>query len=173
MNITRNIPLSFYIPLPDQQSRVKILQANLRKSPLAKDVDLEFLAKNTNGFSGADLTEICQRAVKLAIRASIARDVEKEKKKLANPDAADSMDDDDDEQAVITRADFEEAMKFARRSVSDASLKRYEQFKTSLQQSRGLGANDFKFPSQSNSNTNNQNSAPVYTNDDEGDDLYD
>merc|ERR1712157_381940 len=65
-----------YIPLPDQQSRVKILQANLRKSPLAKDVDLEFLAKNTNGFSGADLTEICQRAVKLAIRASIARDVE-------------------------------------------------------------------------------------------------
>lgn len=173
MNISRNIPFSFYIPLPDQQSRVKILQANLRKSPLAKDVDLEFLAKNTNGFSGADLTEICQRAVKLAIRASIARDIEKEKKKLANPDAADSMDDDDDEQAEITRANFEEAMKFARRSVSDASLKRYEQFKTSLQQSRGLGANDFKFPSQSNSNTNNQNSAPVYTNDDEGDDLYD
>merc|ERR1711990_239607 len=35
-----------YIPLPDAQSRVKILQANLRKSPLAKDVDLDFLAKN-------------------------------------------------------------------------------------------------------------------------------
>jgi len=161
-----------YIPLPDAQSRVKILQANLRKSPLAKDVDLDFLAKNTNGFSGADLTEICQRSVKLAIRASIARDIEKEKKRLENPEAADAMDDEDEEQAEITRANFEEAMKYARRSVSDASLKRYEQFKTSLQQSRGLGANDFRFPSESNSNTN-QNSAPVYTNDDEGDDLYD
>jgi len=161
-----------YIPLPDAQSRVKILQANLRKSPLAKDVDLDFLAKNTNGFSGADLTEICQRSVKLAIRASIARDIEKEKKRLENPEAADAMDDEDEEQAEITRANFEEAMKYARRSVSDASLKRYEQFKTSLQQSRGLGANDFRFPSESNSNTN-QSSAPVYTNDDEGDDLYD
>merc|ERR1711974_160731 len=40
-----------YIPLPDYESRVGILKANLRKSPLAPDVDLEFLAKNSNGYS--------------------------------------------------------------------------------------------------------------------------
>uniref|UniRef100_A0AAQ6A6G8 Transitional endoplasmic reticulum ATPase n=1 Tax=Amphiprion ocellaris TaxID=80972 RepID=A0AAQ6A6G8_AMPOC len=51
-----------YIPLPDEKSRISILKANLRKSPISKDVDLDFLAKMTNGFSGADLTEICQRA---------------------------------------------------------------------------------------------------------------
>ncbi|VTJ87286.1 Hypothetical predicted protein [Marmota monax] len=64
-----------YIPLPDEKSRVAILKANLRKSPVAKDVDLEFLAKMTNGFSGADLTEICQRACKLAIRESIESEI--------------------------------------------------------------------------------------------------
>ena len=51
-----------YIPLPDAPSRLSILKANLRKSPIAKDVDLNFMGKITEGFSGADLTEICQRA---------------------------------------------------------------------------------------------------------------
>ena len=51
-----------YIPLPDRKSRIQIFKATLRKSPLAKEVDLEVLAKATNGFSGADITEICQRA---------------------------------------------------------------------------------------------------------------
>jgi len=57
-----------YIPLPDQPSRLSILKANLRKTPLAKDVDLNFMANITDGFSGADLTEICQKAAKAAVR---------------------------------------------------------------------------------------------------------
>merc|ERR1712076_154025 len=48
-----------YIPLPDLPSRLSILKAVLRKSPVARDVDLEFLAKHTHGYSGADLTEVC------------------------------------------------------------------------------------------------------------------
>lgn len=63
-----------YIPLPDDGSRLSILKATLRKSPIAPDVDLGFLAKSTKGFSGADLTEICQRACKLAIRESIEKE---------------------------------------------------------------------------------------------------
>lgn len=58
-----------------------ILKANLRKSPVAPDVDVPYLAKMTRGFSGADLTEICQRACKLAIRESIEADIRKEKEK--------------------------------------------------------------------------------------------
>ena len=57
-----------YIPLPDEGSRNSILKATLRKSPVAADVDLEFLAKSTKGFSGADLTEICQRVSENDIR---------------------------------------------------------------------------------------------------------
>jgi transitional endoplasmic reticulum ATPase len=77
-----------YIPLPDEKSREAILKANLRKSPMAKDVDLGYIAKVSHGFSGADLTEICQRACKLAIRESIEAEIKKEKEKSLNPDAA-------------------------------------------------------------------------------------
>ena len=70
-----------YIPLPDDGSRMAILKSNLRKSPVAKDVDLPYMAKMTRGFSGADLTEICQRACKLAIRESIDADIRREKEK--------------------------------------------------------------------------------------------
>ena len=70
-----------YIPLPDDGSRMAILKSNLRKSPIAKEVDLNFLAKMTKGFSGADLTEICQRACKLAIRESIDADIRREKER--------------------------------------------------------------------------------------------
>jgi transitional endoplasmic reticulum ATPase len=57
-----------YIPLPDQPSRLGILKANLRKTPISKDVDLNFIAQITDGFSGADITEICQKAAKSAVR---------------------------------------------------------------------------------------------------------
>ncbi len=62
-----------YIPLPDEPSRLRIFQAALRKSPVAKEVDLEALARYTQGFSGADITEICQRACKYAIRENIEK----------------------------------------------------------------------------------------------------
>ena len=99
----------------------------------------------THGFSGADLTEICQRAAKLAIRESIEKEVEAEKERAAaDPDAMDT-EERPDPVPEITKAHFEEAMKFARRSVSDNDIRKYEMFSQTLQQSRGFG-NQFKFP---------------------------
>lgn len=46
------------------------------------------MAKSTAGFSGADLTEICQRAAKLAIRASIEFDMRKDREKKEKAEAA-------------------------------------------------------------------------------------
>ena len=48
---------------------------------------MEYLAKVTEGFSGADLTEICQRACKLAIRQAIEAEIRNERERQANPDA--------------------------------------------------------------------------------------
>lgn len=93
-----------YIPLPDETSRLSILQATLRKSPLDPRVDLNYLAKQTGGFSGADLTEICQRAAKLAIRQSIESDIRKERDHKDKAEAAggdvDIMDEENDEDEV-------------------------------------------------------------------------
>merc|ERR1712098_581437 len=125
-------------------SRMAILKANLRKSPIAKEVDLDYLAKMTRGFSGADLTEICQRACKLAIRESIDADIKREKERQ-RAGATMDVDKDDDPVPEITKKHFEESMKFARRSVSDNDIKKYEMFSQTLQQSRGFGTN-FRFP---------------------------
>ncbi|NXH86055.1 TERA ATPase, partial [Edolisoma coerulescens] len=131
------------IMVPTEKSRVAILKANLRKSPVAKDVDLDFLAKMTNGFSGADLTEICQRACKLAIRESIESEIRRERERQTNPSAMEV--EEDDPVPEIRRDHFEEAMRFARRSVSDNDIRKYEMFAQTLQQSRGFGS--FRFPS--------------------------
>lgn len=150
-----------YIPLPDLLSRAAILKANLKNSPIAKDVDLEFLADKTNGFSGADLTEICQRACKLAIRESIEKDIEAQR--LRQEKGGDAMDTEEAEDPVpeITRGHFEEAMSYARRSVSDNDIRKYEMFAQTLVQSRGLG-NNFRFPD-SNVPAGDQAGEDLYT----------
>lgn len=134
-----------YIPLADEPSRLAILKATLRKSPVAPDVDLAFLAKNTAGFSGADLTEICQRAAKLAIRASIESEIRAEREKKEKGADSDMDVEAEDPVPYITRAHFEEAMRYARRSVTDNDVRRYEMFAQNLQSSRGVGSG-FKFP---------------------------
>jgi transitional endoplasmic reticulum ATPase len=133
-----------YIPLPDTKSRISVLRAVLRKSPVARDVDLNFLAEMTKGYSGADLTEICQRACKNAIRESIEK--ERERERLRQEKQSEEMETEEDPVPEITRAHFEEAMRYARRSVSDKDIQRYEMFAQTLHQSRGLGVNNFKFP---------------------------
>ncbi|KAF9428735.1 AAA ATPase cdc48 [Podila epigama] len=133
-----------YIPLPDEPSRLAVLKSALRKSPVSSAVNLDYIAKSTAGFSGADLTEICQRAVKLAIRENIEADIRKERERKERGEDEAMDEDDDDAVPEITRAHFEEAMKFARRSVQDSDIRRYEMFAQNLQNSRGF--NTFKFP---------------------------
>jgi transitional endoplasmic reticulum ATPase len=60
-----------YIPLPDKGARKNIFKAVLKKSPVAANVSFDFTAEQTKNFSGADITELCQRAAKSAIRDAI------------------------------------------------------------------------------------------------------
>jgi len=133
-----------YVPLPDEPSRVGILKAQLRKTPVAPDVDIEYIASKTNGFSGADLGFITQRAVKLAIKQSIALDIERRKEREAAGEDVDMDEDLEDPVPELTKAHFEEAMASARRSVTDVEIRRYEAFAQSMKSSGG-GA-FFKFP---------------------------
>jgi len=155
-----------YIPLPDEASRLQILISNLRKSPVAKNIDLHYLARVTKGFSGADLTEICQRACKLAIREEVERMEEYKQQKKA--EGVDDMDVDDiDFVKEITRKHFEEAMRYARRSVKDADLVIYESFiqKQQAAVNEAGGGVNFKFPDEVEDN-------PLATKNDGVDDLY-
>ncbi|KAM0871139.1 hypothetical protein ACQ4PT_039585 [Festuca glaucescens] len=139
-----------HIPLPDEASRHQIFKACLRKSPVAKDVDLGALARFTTGFSGADITEICQRACKYAIREDIEKDIERQR---LGKEAMEVDGGQEDEMAEIKASHFEESMKYARRSVSDGDIRKYQSFAQTLQQSRGFGT-EFRFPAQPQASVN-------------------
>ncbi|KAI4158761.1 MAG: hypothetical protein LQ342_007156 [Letrouitia transgressa] len=135
-----------YVPLPDETSRAGILKAQLRKTPVASDVDIEYIASRTHGFSGADLGFVTQRAVKLAIKESISIDIERNKEReTAGEDVKMEEDvEEDDPVPELTKKHFEEAMQLARRSVSDVEIRRYEAFAQSMKNSGG--SNFFRFP---------------------------
>lgn len=123
-----------YVPLPDEASRLGILAAQLRKTPVAPDVDLRHIAKHTKGFSGADLGFITQRAVKLAIKEAIRYEREREMAREAAGD--DAMEEDEkDPVPALQKRHFEGAMKDARKSVSDAEIRRYEAFAAEMKNS--------------------------------------
>ncbi|MHC1632107.1 MAG: CDC48 family AAA ATPase [Methanotrichaceae archaeon] len=56
------------IEMPDKEARLEILKIHTANRPLADDVNLDKLTKQTDGYSGADLAAVCNEAVMLAIR---------------------------------------------------------------------------------------------------------
>jgi transitional endoplasmic reticulum ATPase len=56
------------LPLPDEKARLEIFKVHTRGKPLGEDVDLEALARATEGLAGAEIESICRKASMLAIR---------------------------------------------------------------------------------------------------------
>ena len=118
-----------YIPLPDQPARISIINATLRKAPVSPLVDRNLLAEKTNGFSGADLTEICSRAARFAVKDAIAaEEAERQKMDPEHPNYIAEYETPEEYDPVpeITQVHFVESMKYARRSVSDIELRKFE-----------------------------------------------
>ncbi len=57
-----------YVDLPDLPDRVEIFKVHLRKIKTAPDLDIEMLARQTPGFSGADIANVCNEAALIAAR---------------------------------------------------------------------------------------------------------
>jgi transitional endoplasmic reticulum ATPase len=131
-----------YIPLPDRDSRISIFKANLRKSPIDEDLDIDQLADATDGFSGADITEICQRAAKNAIRDSITAGLERQKRVEAGELTQEEADALPDPVPAITKAHFEASMTKARRSVTPEIIKQYDDFQAKIKQQWSSGGKD-------------------------------
>jgi cell division protease FtsH len=59
-----------YVDLPDRNERKEIFEVHIKPLKLAKDVDIEFLSRQTPGFSGADIANVCNEAALIAARTS-------------------------------------------------------------------------------------------------------
>ena len=73
-----------YIDLPDLVARKSIFKVHLKPLVLAKNIDVNFLARQTPGFSGADIANVCNEAALIAARQS--------KKKIEKQDFLDAVD---------------------------------------------------------------------------------
>ncbi len=56
---------------PDENARLEIFKVHTKGMPLAEDVDLEYLAKNTEKYVGADIEAVCREAVMLTLRDNL------------------------------------------------------------------------------------------------------
>ncbi|WP_276814915.1 CDC48 family AAA ATPase [Desulfurococcus amylolyticus] len=57
-----------YVPPPDYNARLQIFKVHTRKLPLAGDVNLDELARRTEGYTGADIAAVCREASLIALR---------------------------------------------------------------------------------------------------------
>lgn len=73
-----------YVDLPDLNGRVEIFNVHLRPVKIDETVDVEFLARQTPGFSGADIANVCNEAALIAAR--------KGKKAVGKQDFTDAVD---------------------------------------------------------------------------------
>ena len=73
-----------HVELPDLQERKEIFQVHLRPLKLDESVDIDFLSKQTPGFSGADIANVCNEAALIAARGG--------RKKVTKQDFMDAVD---------------------------------------------------------------------------------
>jgi cell division protease FtsH len=73
-----------YVDLPDLNERREIFKVHLKPLKVIKTLDVEFLAKQTPGFSGADIANVCNEAALIAAR--------KNKKSVGKQDFLDAVD---------------------------------------------------------------------------------
>ncbi|HEY8522184.1 MAG TPA: CDC48 family AAA ATPase, partial [Nitrososphaeraceae archaeon] len=62
-----------YVPPPDRDSRIQIIKIHIKKKPLDDSVDIEKLADQTEGYTGADIASLSSAAVMLALREHVSK----------------------------------------------------------------------------------------------------
>jgi len=99
-----------YVPPPDERARLEILKVHTRNIPLADDVDLEAIARETENYTGADLEALAREAALIALRRN------------------------DMKPTKVTIADFQKAMEVVGPSLDKDTIAFYEAFSQYLSQ---------------------------------------
>lgn len=60
-----------YVPLPDPETRQEIFRINMAKMPVDKEVDIEYLVRKTEDYSGAEVSAVCHEAAMFALQEDI------------------------------------------------------------------------------------------------------
>lgn len=116
--LRRRLEKRIYIPLPTEEGREALLKINLREVKLDPDVNLIDIAKKLDGYSGADITNVCRDASMMSMRRKIFG---------LKPDQIKQLPKEELDLPVTVR-DFEEAVEKNNKSVSKDDLDKYDKW---------------------------------------------
>ena len=116
----RRLEKRIYIPLPDEDGRREFLRNQFGKNLVDGGIDIGKLAKMTQGYSGADLSQVCRDAAMMPMRRLIAN---KSPIQLAEMKARGEM-----VVAPVTMTDFETSISKVQPSVSANETLQYEKW---------------------------------------------
>jgi len=114
--LRRRLEKRIYIPLPCDVGIQALLKINLKDVKLGEDVSIEEVAKKLDGYSGADITNVCRDAAMQSMRRRIQGLRPDDIRKLSK----------DELDLPTSAADFDEALQKVNKSVSKGDLEKYE-----------------------------------------------
>ena len=110
----------FYVPLPDTEARARVLEIHLQERGYSCEASMEKIVRHTRGYSGRELKQLCQEAVRLMMSEAnprIGQIVDQGQQALSNYQLKIQS---------ITVANFNQAFKKVRPQTDAALLARYE-----------------------------------------------
>ncbi|EMA66621.1 ATPase AAA [Halorubrum aidingense JCM 13560] len=111
-----------HVPVPDEEARRKILEVHTRNKPLADDVDLDAIARQTDGYVGADIEAVAREASMNASREFIGS--------VSREEIGESVGN-----VRVTMAHFEAALDEVNPSVTPETRERYAEIEKQFQRS--------------------------------------
>jgi len=115
-----------HVPVPDEAARRKIFEVHTRDKPLASGVDLDSLARRTEGYVGADVEAVCREASMAATREFVNG--------VPREELADRVGN-----VRVTMDHFEQALAEVGPSVTEETRERYDEIEQRFQRSESTG----------------------------------
>ncbi|XP_015788050.1 katanin p60 ATPase-containing subunit A-like 1 [Tetranychus urticae] len=116
--LRRRLEKRIYIPLPNKEGREALLKINLREVEKSPDLDISDISIQLDGYSGADITNVCRDACMMAMRRKIAGLTPEQIRNLSK----------DELELPVSPGDFYEAIRKVNKSVSEEDLMKYEKW---------------------------------------------
>merc|ERR1712183_7068 len=116
--LRRRLEKRIYIPLPTLEGREALLKINLKEVKVVEELELKGIARKLDGYSGADITNVCRDASMMSMRRKIAGLKPSE---IGNLDKSEL-------DLPVTKQDVVDAIAKCNKSVSREDLEKYEKW---------------------------------------------
>ena len=123
--LRRRFEKRVYIPLPNSVGRREMFHINMKGIKVQDDIDLDKLVQLTDGYSGADIANVCREASLMQMRRKLMKTGGRLNFTMIKNNPSCLMNELD---APVSQTDFETAIKNISKSVSKNDIKKYEEF---------------------------------------------